>query len=449
MLPEDKPNALWGALKERLDPEEFQVWLQPLSLEANGGAGLVLCCPNSFHLSWIRDNYLALIKNTLAGLGVKAPVKLQVRSGGASAARPRPKAAPSGPVQMELPRLGHTPPVLNQRFVFQNFVTGQCNEFACAAAKALASGQRVFANTLFMYSGTGLGKSHLTQAVGHAVLSQCPGSRVAYLTAEDFANQMISALRKKRIEDFKDRFRRGCDILLLEEVQFLAGKDKTQDELGFTLDALMDAGKRVVFTGSVQPDQLGGLKGHLRSRITAGITVPIDPPDHATRVRILEHLAAEEGQVVDPEVLEFLAQVISGDVRRLQSALVGLLARSSLTGRPLDLRLAGEVAGHLADRLRLLTPEDILKLVCKAYGLEAALLTGKTRRRAVARPRNLGMYLARHHTDASYAAIGKVFGRDHTTVMYGVDKVDKELARDAKLGQELSYLEQRLGVGSA
>ncbi len=436
-------NGLWETLTDQLrrevDPEDFQLWIKPLKPLPSREGRLVLCCPNHLHLRMVRERYLPAMKRALG----QHPQRVEL-----SLVTPQARAGRGqGPRQLELPNMGLRVPRLNRRFVFDKFVAGGGNELAWAAARALAQGrQRLFTNTLFLVSDTGLGKSHLTQAVGHQVLCDQPGTRVVYITAEDFTNQMISALSHKRIESFKERYRRECDVLLLEEVQFLAGKDKTQDELGYTLDALLDAGKRVVFTSSCPVSRMKGLKGSLLSRISSGMTVSIEPPDHRTRVRILERLAKEEGVQVDLEVLEYLAQEITDDVRRLQSALVGLMAKGSLTGRPLDHRLAAEVLGQMAVRLRRVTPEQIRDLVARTYGLEVSVLTGKGRSRAVTRPRNLAMALCRRHTDASYAAIGKVFNRDHATVMYGVNKIDRELTTDPRLAQELAYLEQRLGV---
>ncbi|MFH1059650.1 MAG: chromosomal replication initiator protein DnaA [Pseudomonadota bacterium] len=434
------------SLQAQLDPEEFQVWLAPLRLIEEGPRRVVLGCPNAFHRNWVRDHYLPRLKQVAAELPGVPQVSLGLIPGPAAALPPA--AAAARPEQLPLPNLGADSPRLNQRFRFEKFVSGHGNEFAWAAAKALAQGQRLFANTLYLVSGTGLGKSHLTQAVGHQVLCDQPRCRVAYLTAEDFANQMISALRAKRMEAFKDRFRRSCDVLLLEEVQFLAGKDKTQDELGYTLDALLDAGKRVVFTGDRPATQVQGLKKGLASRLGSGLTAAIDPPDHTTRVRILEGMAAEEGVAVETEVLEYLAQHVSSDVRRLQSALVGLLAQGSLTGRPMDMSLAAEILGHIALELKRVSPEQILALVAAVYGLEKSLLTGKSRKRSVTRPRNIALYLCRRHTDHSFASLGRAFNRDHSTVMYGVDQVERGLASEPKLKQELGYLEQRLGLAA-
>ncbi len=440
--------ALWNALRDglraSLDDEEFQVWIAPLRLIKQDASRLQVSCPNAFHRAWLRDHHLARMRQVLAELGQPLELSLEVLAGPQPAGPP---PAPPEPRQLELPRLAQGGPKLNRRFVFDKFVSGGGNEFAWAAARAMAQGQKLFSNTLFLVSSTGLGKSHLTQAVGHQVLANSPETRVAYLTAEDFANQMISALRAKRMESFKDRFRRSCDVLLLEEVQFLAGKDKTQDELGYTLDCLLDAGKRIVFTGSVAPTQIKGLKRHLESRLSSGLTAAIEPPDQATRVRILEHLASEEGVAVERDILEYLAQELAGDVRRLQSALVGMLAKGSLTRRPLDLGLAAEVLGHMHLQLRRVTPEHILEIVAKAYGLESSALTGKSRRKAITRPRNLALFLCRRHTEASFAALGRAFNRDHSTVMYGVDQIERGLGSDPKLTQELAFLEQRLGLG--
>lgn len=443
-MSEPHPAQAWpelsAGLAAAMDPDEFQVWLGPLKPLADSGGRLVLGCPNAFHRAWVRDHYLPRLKQLAAGLPGAPAVALGLLPPAAP-----PAAGPAGPRQLDLPRLAPGPR-LNARFRFDTFVPGPANEFAWAAARALARGERIAGGAVYLVAATGLGKSHLAQAVGHLVAESQPAARVAYLTAEDFANQMIAALRAKRMEAFKERFRRACDVLLLEEVQFLAGKDKTQDELGYTLDALADAGARVVFTGHQGPELVKGLKPHIASRLGAGLTATIAPPDHACRVAILARLAAAEGAVVAPAVLDYLAQEIAGDVRRLQSALVGLMAQGSLTHRPMDLALAAEVLGHMRRDLARLAPARILELVATAHGLEPAALTGKSRRRAVSRPRNLALYLCRRHTAASYAELGRLFNRDHSTVMYGVDQVERALAAEPRLGQELAFLEQRLGV---
>ena len=435
---------LWNNLKERMasrmEADEYRLWLEPLNLLKQEGSVLTVGCPNAFHQKWVRDRYLNTMIKMVRETNIENRINLEIITTNQS------NGQAAGHYQMSLPRLNPFSPTLNQRYVFQRFIAGRSNELACAAAKALASGQHLFSNTLFLASDTGLGKSHLTQAVGHHVMANSPQTRVAYLTAEDFTNQMVSALRKNRIENFKERFRRECDLLLLEEVHFLCGKDKTQDELGYTIDALLDAGKRVVFTSSQPPFRLKKLKSGLESRLGSGVTVSIDPPDEATRVLILKAMAGEEGVLVPEEVLELLAQEVTGDVRRLQSALVGILAQSALTCRPMDLKLAMEVLGQISTRRKRVTIEDIRDTVAKIYGLEMSLFVGKCRRKNVTKPRNLAMFMCRKHTDASFAAIGKLFNRDHATVIYGVDKIDRELKRDPKLVQEMKHLEERLGL---
>jgi chromosomal replication initiator protein len=437
---------LWNSVKEllstRLDTEGFQLWLEPLKEQDSSSSQLVLTCPNAYHLRMVKEKYLQDMQVALSDVGETRPICLRANS------NPAVDKAKPGYKQMKLPHIGSGMPLLNQSFVFDRFVSGGGNELACAAAKAMARGQRLFSNTLFLVSGTGLGKSHLTQAVGHQVLHNSPQARVAYLTTEDFTNQMVSAIRRKKINSFKERYRRDCDVLLLEEVSFLTGKDKIQDELTYTLDALMDAGKKVILTCCCPPTQVKGLKRNLASRFSGGVTVTIDPPDHDTRVRILKNRAQEEGVAVDVDVLEYLAQEVTSDVRRLQSALVGLLAKGSLTSRTMDLNLAAEVIGQMKVNQSRITPERIRKEVAHAYGMEVAVLTGKSRRKAVTKPRNLAMFLCRRHTDASYAAIGNLFNRDHATVMYGVNKIDTDLSRDPKLVQEVAYLEQRLGTNT-
>ena len=435
-------NRLWHILQERLaellDGDDLELWIKPILPLEGSGKAITLECPNAMHLSMVRDRYFGLMRKEMETLAPGVSLNLKTRG-------PKPKTTETSG-QLAFSHKSFTPPVLNRRFIFDRFVPGGGNELAFAAARAMARGQHIFSNSLFLVSSTGLGKSHLTQAVGHQVLSAMPGLRVEYLTVEEFTNQMVSALRRKQMESFKERYRRSCDLLLLEEVQFLSGKEKTQEELGYTLDNLMDAGKRVVFTSSRPADRIKGLKNGLESRLSSGITVSIEPPDHSTRVRILERFLDSEGMHVNTEVLEYLAQEISGDVRRLQSALVSLLTKGSLTNRPYDLELASEVLGQMYLRLKKISLDQVKSLVSRLYGVELNVLTGKGRARAITKPRNLAMAICRRHTDASYAAIGKAFNRDHATVMYGVNKIERELDLDPRLKQEFNYLEQKLGV---
>lgn len=436
---------MWSALREKLsetvDSEEFKLWIDPLRPVEHDGQGLVLGCPNAFHRSWVRDHYLPRLRQQARELDPELKLQLAVLPGAAANA-----PASAAPRQMALPNLNLDRPQLNKRFHFDSFVAGGGNEYACAAARAVAQGRSIFADSLYLVSGTGLGKSHLTQAIGHHVLGVDQRCRVNYLTAEDFANQMISALRAKRMEQFKDRFRRGCDVLLLEEVPFLAGKDKTQEELVYTLDVLINAGKRVIFTGNQPPNQIKGLGGRLRSRLDSSVTVAIEPPDHDTRVMILRREAQRLGMAVPEGPLDYLAGAITKDIRRLISAFNGMLARSSLTGRAMDLGLAAEMVGQVCAELRRVTPGQIRDEVARVYGLEASALVSKSRKKAVTNPRNIAMFLCRRHTEASLKAIGGVFNRDHSTVMYGVDKIDRMLNTEPKLAQEISFIEQRLGL---
>ncbi|KIX12283.1 chromosomal replication initiator protein DnaA [Dethiosulfatarculus sandiegensis] len=437
-------NRLWNHiiedLQNRLERDDFDLWIKPLAAQMGANDNLTLLCPSRFHLKRLRETYLPMVNNFLENQGeqVKLNCKVAVPSNS--------RGENQSNRQMNLPSIKRGMPLLNNRFKFDRFVAGGGNELAFAAAKALAGEKRFFSNTLLLVSDTGLGKSHLTQSVGHYVMETQPNARVAYLTAEDFANQMISALRRKNMDAFKEHFRRECDILLLEEIPFLAGKEKTQDELGFTLDALLDAGKRIILTSCQVPNEIKGIKRNLESRISSGMTINIEPPDHRTRVNILAHQAHEEGMVVDPEVLEYLAQEIPEDIRRLQSSLVGIMAQGSLTNRPMDLGLAVEIVGKMTHRKKKVNVETIRDMVARIYGMEISTLTSRSRRKVVTVPRNMAMYLCRKHTSASYATIGRSFNRDHATVMYGVNQIDRKIANDPKLQKEMSHIEQRLGV---
>jgi len=286
---EDVKNEIRGSLPEKA----FSLWISPISLLEKKEDVLVLGCPNKFSMNWIHENYMLMIQERLAQMGNgHCSLTFKVKGPGKPTLPPSIFAAPQ---QLCLPHMPVNRKALNQGFTFDRFVVGKCNEFAYSASKALALESNISWRSLFILSNTGLGKSHLSQAAAHAIMEQDPNLRVIYLTAEDFVNEMIFALKNNGIEEFKNKYRRRCDVLLLEEVHFLSGKEKTQLELGYTLDALANENKRIIYTSSFLPQNIPNLSKELSSRLTSGLISTIERPDYATRIKILERKASEQG----------------------------------------------------------------------------------------------------------------------------------------------------------
>ncbi len=434
-------EAVKGVIKDEMSSSTFHLWIEPLQVEQGSGGELLLACPNPFSLRWVQAHYLPLIRQTLQTLEQQPPaVHLKLLT-----APPRPVCLPQS-VQPALPRMAPKGArgALNRAYTFDNFVVGASNRLAFQASQALAQNDTFYNHILFITSSPGLGKSHLSQAVGNFVTRTAARGKVLYLTAENFANEMVGALKSGRMADFKERFRRECDVLLLEEVQFLSGKEKIQAEVCYTLDTLMRHGKRLVFTSCYLPGEISHLSQELRSRLTGGVITPIGPPDFATRVNILANKAETRGVQVSVKILEYLAEYVSEDVRRLESALDCLLARASLLSQPFSLRMAQEVLQDLqAVSTRLSIPE-IQKIVCDYYGVGLAELLGRSRQKRLVRARQLGFYFARLYTEKTVTELGRLFQRSHASVVHALQTLERERKTNQRLAKEVQLLEEKL-----
>ncbi len=334
---------------------------------------------------------------------------------------------------------------LNPSYTFDTFVVGGSNRFAHAASLAVAESPAVAYNPLFLYGGVGLGKTHLMHAIGHFVLKRDPHAVVRYVTTETFTNELIEAIRQKRTQEFRDRFRH-CDLLLVDDIQFLARKESTQEEFFHTFNDLQQAGKQIVLTADKLPQEIPKLEERLSSRFSGGLIADIGRPDFETRVAILQKKCADLLLPVDMEVLESIASKVDSNIRELEGCLKRLSAYASLTGRPIDMRLAEdalrEVFRHAEPRH--LTCTDVIETVARYYSLPAESLTGPRRSREITVPRQIAMYLCRQVANVSYPRIGDAFGRDHSTVQHGCDKIQQERAFNASLNTVLSDLSRQL-----
>jgi len=443
-------EAIWEEVKEQIKPElsqsSFSLWIKPLTFLEKKNNTIVLACPNKFSKKWVTENYADTIQaklRSVAGtdceIGFKVkPLKRKVL--------PPPLLANAGQLMLlDMPGNRNNGCVkLNKNYTFDRFVVGRSNEFAYSASKALAEGGAWNYHSLLMLANTGLGKSHLSQAVGNTILNHNPSSRIYYITAEDFTNEMIYSLKRGRIEAFKNKYRRSCDVLLLEEIHFLSGKEKTQLELGYTLDALANDNKKIIFTSSLAPKDIPRMSRELTSRLTSGLITSIGKPDYETRVKIITRKAVELRLLLSDEILSLLAGNLNNDVRQMESALKCLKAKSELLNARIDTDLAKEVLRCLVSTDRSIELKDIEKLVCKYYKIDPEMLRSNSRKKIYAYPRNVYLYLCRHHTHETLENIASSVGRSHSTTIYASEVIDRKIKTDAQVRNQVHFLNQKL-----
>lgn len=460
MIPAAEADRLWtvarSALAERLSSGNFKTWIEPLKAHRMEGGRLTLAGPNPFFLNWVKNHFESDIFSVLSSLGLPAIPELEFMT---ELDLPEPAAAAaSGDQFVERPHIhketavsfsglrSSQPLRAGDRFTFENYVVGESNLYAFSAAKALAAGAPLGADALFITADHGLGKSHLSMALGRDFLLHQPRDKVYYLTAEDFTNEMTHAIRYGTMEDFKAKYRQGCDMLVLEEVQFLSGKEKIQSELCFTLDCLMERGKKVVFTSPQEPKGIPRLGKSLRSRLSTALVSPIGPPEYDTRLNILLKKAKAVGLKTSRSVLEYVAERVTSDVRQLESCLISLKAKSQLLGRQVDLDMAREALTYLFDDHQEggLTPLAVRALICRHFHLETAEITSRDRSAKVTEARALGMYLARQLTGRTLEEIGRAFGRSHSSALYAINKLEQRLKEDPRLTGKVEFFSQQL-----
>ncbi len=437
-------NKARESLKDILDERSYAIWVKPVKFLRSDERAIYLGCPNKFSRNWLQENYTNLLHSHLSKAGLNGHKLIF-------------SVLPSRPIrdlhftgsngdenQLPLPhmprRIKAGDKYLNERFTFDRFVVGQCNEFAYSVAQALAHGSHFSYPSLFVLAKTGLGKSHLIQAIGSAILQRKPTAKVLYLTAEDFTNEMIYALRNNLIDEFKNKYRRACDILLLEELHFLGGKEKTQIELCYTLDSLFNDGKMVIFTSPLKAEEIPNMKKTLTSRLTSGVTTSIEEPGFQTRINILKQKATERDISLPDDVAHYLAQHITQDIRRLEGSLDSLKAISHFLNRRVDIDMAKETVKRLMPARYPVTVEDIQKLVCNYFKIDVETLRSKSRKRAISYPRSIAIHLCRRYTEKSLESIGRAFNRNHSTVLYDDEKIRRETKIDENTRREVEFI---------
>jgi len=419
-------------LKSALPEQEFNTWIRPLQAVENDRL-IRLLAPNRFVVNWVEQHYLEEIRGLL-----DADVELLLEVGSRQTAAPV-----GGPAAPQL-RSAKVPPIasrLDPNFTFDAFVEGNSNQLAKAAAIQVSQNPGKSYNPLFIYGGVGLGKTHLMHAVGNAMMANNPAARVSYLHSERFVGDMVRGLQHNTISDFK-RFYRSLDALLIDDIQFFAGKDRSQEEFFHTFNALLEGHRQIVLTCDRYPKEVGGLEERLKSRFGWGLTVSIEPPELETSVAILMSKAAVEGISLPEEVAFFIAKRIRSNVRELEGALRRVLANSQFTGHPIDVDFTKHALKDLlALQDRLVSIENIQKTVADYFKIRVADLLSKRRSRSIARPRQVGMALAKELTNHSLPEIGDAFGgRDHTTVLHGCRRIASLRAVDKRIDNDYRNL---------
>ena len=436
-----------AGLKRRIPAHSFRMWIEPLELHRGDNADWVITCPNAFSRKRVQDHFGGVIEAELRRALGDATVGISYHVAGR-----RNGQKSDGEVHLQLPLPSETirpnnGRLLRKDFTFDHFVVGANNDFAYSASLSLATRRECRQPALFLLSGTGLGKSHLSQAIGHHILDRAPDERVYYMTAEDFSNEMVQAYRHDAIDKFKTKYRQHCDVLLLEDVHYLSGKDRTQIELAMTLDTLYEAGKRIIFSSCCLPSDIPKLHEKLRSRFSCGLISAIEPPNYRTRVRILQKKASIYSYHLPEPVINYLASELVDDVRQLESGLNGVAAKSALLGMPIDLALAESVVRHIVSQRKKITLEVIKTLVCKYYSVSAVDLISRSRKQTLVRPRQMAIYLSRRFTDSPLQAIGKTFNRYHATALHSIHCIEKGLKSDSTIRQQVEFFSQKLESG--
>lgn len=441
-------QTLWDEclvhLERELSPQQFNTWIRPLHAVSDD-EGMRLLAPNRFVKDWIDERFLTRIGEILDQLGKPVPA-LRVEIGTrltepAAMARPKPATVAANPAS---PSKNSS---LNPNYTFDTFVEGKSNQLARAASSQVAMNPGGAYNPLFIYGGVGLGKTHLVHAVGNAIAASKPNAKVVYLHSERFVADMVKALQHNAIDEFKRHYR-SVDALLIDDIQFFAGKERSQEEFFHTFNALLEGQQQIIMTCDRYPKEVDGLEERLKSRFGWGLTVAIEPPELETRVAILMNKAQLSGVELPNEVAFFIGKRLRSNIRELEGALRRVIANAQFTGRAITMDFAKEALRDLlALQDKLVTIENIQKTVAEYYKIRVADILSKRRNRSVARPRQMAMSLCKELTNHSLPEIGDAFGgRDHTTVLHACRKINELRESDSRIAEDLANLLRTLST---
>lgn len=451
------PEQLWIKVLERLQLQlsrpTFETWLKGTTAQQLENNCLVVCTPNPFARNWLQKYYIKAIADVVQDiLGEPVDIYLTVMTGKDNATISDTDICWSVPVGINpnSERPAHQsvkPAELNQKYVFSRFVVGSNNRMAHAAALAVAESPGREFNPLFLCGGVGLGKTHLMQAIAHFRLENSANSKIFYVSTEHFTNDLIAAIRKDSMQSFREHYR-AAEVLLIDDIQFIEGKEYTQEEFFHTFNTLHEAGKQIVLASDRPPNQITSLQERLCSRFSMGLIADIQPPDLETRMAILQKKAEYENIRLPREVVEYIAAQYTSNIRELEGALIRVVAYISISGVPMTVENIAPILNPQTPTIQA-APEIILTTVADAFNVSIDDLKGNSRRREISWSRQIAMYLMRQHTDLSLPRIGEEFGgKDHTTVMYSCDKIAQLRERDPNLVQKLTQLSDRINLAS-
>jgi chromosomal replication initiator protein len=433
-----------GRIETKVNRHSFYTWFKPTSFVSDSGQAITVLVPNSLFKDWLTKHYSVVLTEALTEVERSDSKVLFVSDGAPTTALPVDEPSATAEPLQEVPgtaavSLGG----LNPRYTFDTFIVGTSNQFAHAACRAVAEAPSRSYNPLFIYGGVGLGKTHLMHAIGHYVLQHDPSLKLTYISSERFMNEMINAVRYDRILDFRERYR-TVDVLLVDDIQFVSGKEGTQTEFFHTFNALYDAQKQIVLSSDRPPHEIPALEERLRSRFEWGLIADIQPPDLETKVAILKKKAESEAIPLPDNVAIYIAGRIKSNIRELEGSLIRLIAYASLTGRELSLDLAHEVLKNVLEQdERAVTIESIQKFVSDYYQLKVGELKSRNNSKSIAMPRQIAMYLCKTLTHASLPEIGRSFGgKHHSTVIHSIKKIEEMRKREADFNNLIgSFLE--------
>ncbi|HLA16774.1 MAG TPA: chromosomal replication initiator protein DnaA [Candidatus Limnocylindrales bacterium] len=449
-------RAALGELQVALSPANYETWLKDTALVDVDDNRFTIAVPNGFARDFLEGRYRSLISQTLARVvGYSVVVEFVVAPAAPVLSEAEPEdeeRAPSqtngsaGPVRLEPTRVGgeggHSS--LNPRYTFANFIVGSANRLAHAASLSVAERPGHAYNPLFLYGGVGLGKTHLMHAIGNQVLAKFPRKRVVYATSEKFTNEFITSIQQGRIDDFRARYRR-IDVLLIDDIQFIADKERTQEEFFHTFNSIHEDGKQIVLSSDRPPKAILTLEERLRSRFEWGLIADLGAPDLETRIAILRAKADEQGVPITSDVIEFIARKVVSNVRELEGALNRIVAYASMGAMPISIELAQAVLSNVLynPKKRQVTPERVTRAVSEYYGVEMDALRGQKRDKAIVVPRQIAMFLMRAETDVSLLRIGaELGGRDHSTVLHACGKIGREVAGNDEMRREIAAVRE-------